>query len=228
MKNTLFFLFLFLLIGSPSIAQEYFEGELTYTIELSGEGADEMAAFMPESYSYTVKGSNLKFVMKGGLTAAFMGDFIFNGESNKTYMVNHNLQVAYDIPADENEMDTISPKATVSKENEIFDILGYQCQKYKVVTQSEEGEEITQYLWTTDKIKFENIKKANQLGGNGSMAIDGVDGMPLKIVSEISGFTMVMTAKSINKSTVDPESFKIPSNYQIEIFDPNTFMGGQN
>jgi hypothetical protein len=217
-------IFAFLVLASPAIAQKTFEGKMVYTIELMGEGADQMAAFMPQNYEYVVKGKKLKFKMNGGMTAAMMGEIIVDGETEEAWMLKHEEQTAYTFPKDEEQEASPTPKIT--KEDEVINISGYECQKYKVVTETENGEVNTQYLWVTDKIKLDRSSKAKEFN-TGSFFLDGIDGMPLKIMMENMGMTMIMTATTIDQKRVSDSEFAIPDNYEEKEFDPSVFGGGQ-
>ena len=221
MKKLLFTLFALGALFSTSVAQS-FEGKIVYGIELKGEGADQFAAFMPSSYEYTVKESNLKFKMNGGMTSAMMGEFIVLGDREESYMVKHSEKTAYKMEPDEDEKES-DIKPTVTKEKETAKIQGYTCQKYKVVMNSD-GNEVVQYMWVTNEIKFKKPKNAQNAG---QLFVDGIDGFPLKVTSEMNtmgmAMTMIMTATSVDTRKVSDSVFEIPNDYEIKKFDPAMF-----
>lgn len=223
MKKSVFLIITFLFLAVPSMAQKTFEGNMIYTIELSGESADQMAAFMPQSYEYLVKGKKIKFKMNGGMTAMMMGDIIVDGETEKAWMVKHEEQVAYTFPENDEKEDESSP--SITKEDEVITISGYECQKYKVIFEGDNGETSTQYLWVTDKIKFDRSSKAKELN-TGSFFLEGIEGVPLKIMIENQGMTMIMTATTIEKKKVSDSEFDIPEDYEEKEFDPSNPLGG--
>ncbi|MCW5520718.1 DUF4412 domain-containing protein [Aureitalea sp. L0-47] len=224
LKNMVLLLVALMMFSTTSRAQKSFEGRVVYTIELAGEGADQMAAFMPNNYEYVFKGKKLKFKMNGGMTAAMMGDIIVDGEMEKAWMVKHEEQTAYTFPDNDEEEETPTP--TITKEDEIIAISGYECQKYKVVTQAENGEESTQYLWVTDKFKIERTGGSKDLNA-GAFFLEEINGMPLKIMIENMGMTMIMTATTIDTKKVSDSEFDIPEDYEEKEFDPSAFGGGQ-
>jgi hypothetical protein len=219
MKRTVLSLFVALLCAGFATAQSGFEGVITYQIKVTGENADQMAAFMPTSYEYKVSGSNLKFKMVGGMTAAIMGDIVINGKTNEVYMVKANEKTAYLFPENDAE-DADTPKPKIEKQNETSEIVGYTCQKYKVTTRGEDGADMVQYMWITDQIK---ISKPADRKNSGGIFVEGMDGFPLKIQSETMGMNMVMTVSEVNKKAIPASEFQIPSDYEVKDFDPNMF-----
>lgn len=221
-KISLSLLVLFLLAFSAQ-AQQNFMGKIRYSVKLTGEGADQMSAFMPTSYNYYIGDKMLKFTMDGGLTAAMMGEMVVHAETEKAYMVKHAEQVAYEITSDEDAKDEEGPKPTVTKMDEVIDIEGYKCQKYKLETEME-GETATQYMWVTDKIRLDNMGGKNMKSG-GELFVEGIEGFPLKIESETMGMTMTMTAVEVLEKAYDDQEFEIPDNYEIKPFNPQMMMG---
>lgn len=226
LKNTFLCLLALMVLSAPAFAQDSFEGKIIYSIKVLGENADQMAAFMPENYEFAFKGTNLKFKMNGGMTAAMMGDFIVDGAKETAYMVKHNEQTAYLMPTEEEGETAETPAPKVTKEDETITIAGYECQKYSVVADMGNGQETTQYMWVTKDIKVEKPKNSKKMSGGGSLFTEGIEGFPLKVMSETMGMTMIMTATTVDESTIDISEFAIPDNYEIKEFDPNSlFMG---
>lgn len=223
LKNILSTLIIFSFLATPLMAQQTFEGKIKLSIELKGEGAEQMASFMPKSYDYTIKGEKMKFKINGGMAAAMMGDVILDGNADKVYMVKHSEQTVYTVTNGEETQEAMAPKVT--KMDEVVDIQGYKCQKYKVIMSVEEGVEIVQYIWATDKIKIPTPK--GNMGMQGSnIIIDGIDGFPLKTEYSLamgpSEMKMVMTAISVEKGSVDNSEFEIPQNYEQKELDPGS------
>lgn len=225
LKNTVLCLLALMILSAPAFAQKPFEGTIVYSIKMLGENADQMAAFMPESYEYSVKDHLLKFKMNGGMTAAMMGEFIVDGKAETAYMVKHNEQTVYKMPTEDEDEAEVGGEPQITKEDETIEIAGYQCQKYAVTKDMGNGEESTQYLWVTEEIQIEKPKKSKKMSG-GNIFVDGIDGFPLKVMTETMGMTMIMTATTLDMTKLDKEEFEIPSNYEMKEFDPSSFMGG--
>lgn len=222
LRNTVFVLMTLLLLAVPANAQKAFEGNIKYSIELSGEGADETAAFMPEYYVFVVKGQKLKFKMEGGMMADMMGEIIVDGEHIKSWMVKHSEKVAYILPIEGDKEEPVAPE--IYKEDEVINIVGLKCQKYKVISDAGDGAKTTQYLWVTDKYQFDEYGKNGKLNTGGIFQKD-IKGIPLKIMSETNGITMIMTATEFDKTKVPDSEFEVPENYEISEFDASQSGG---
>ena len=118
------------------------------------------------------------------------------------------------------------PDPVFTKEDEIITIIGYSCQKYKSVTNTEQGEVIS-YLWVTDKFILPQAKNKVSGGmGAGMISSAGINGTPLKTMINQGGMTIVLTASKITTTAPDKKLFKLPKNYKKEDFDVNKMMGG--
>lgn len=212
-----------LLIGTHAFAKGGFEGKMIYSLTLEGEGADQMAGMMPTSYEYWYSKGNIKFIMKGGMVSTMMGEIIVDGAKGITYMVKHDEQKAYKITPEE---DAVDADPVVTRLDEQEKILGYKCQKYKVVTAGAAtgGGDKVQYVWAAAKLTFA-ARKGGKIKGGIDMSIKGVDGIPLKTETDVQGMTMIMVCTEIKKGKIDASEFKVPKNYTIEEFDADTMFG---
>lgn len=201
-------------------AQKPFSGKIEFAISMTGEGADQLAAFMPNSYQYFIDGSNVLFRMEGGLTAAMMGDVVINNNTGESYMLKHGEKTAYKIGDDEDGEDIVKD-IKVTKMDEKIEIQGYKCQKYKVTA----ADGVTQYVWTTTEINIKKPRsKVNSQIGGGNLFMEGLEGFPLKMMTSVpgTGMTMVMTADKISAEKPDKNMFIIPDSYEIKDFDPSS------
>lgn len=216
-------LMLTLSVSLSSYAQEDFQGTLTYGFKFMGEGVEGMEAFLPTSYSFMVYKSNLLMKLEGGMAAMMMGDILVDGKKGETYMLKHAEKTAYKMQKD-GEEEEAGADPVVEKEDETIEILGYECQKYKVTTSTPDGE-VVQYVWATDKLKFPETKGGMSGGMGGSMAVKGVRGLPLKTMVNQGPMTVTLTATEIKVEKLDKNMFKIPKGYDVEPFNPE-MMGG--
>lgn len=233
MKKLFFLLTAFLILfAANSQAQKKFEGKIKFETKYMGEGADQMAAFAPTGTTYYFRGSDLRLEMEGGMAAAMMGAILVKGDEEQAYMLKDSEKKALRMKSDEDdeeeeEEDEDEVKPEITKEDEVITIQGHKCQKYKVVMTMDENE-VTQYLWVTKDIKISRPKGAKN-NGNG-MFVDGIDGFPLKKMTTMDmmgmSITTIETAVEIDDSKPTKSLFEIPSDYEVEDFDPSSMFGG--
>lgn len=205
---------LFLLVVPFAMAQKKFEGRITYSFSLEGEGAESMAAFMPRTMSIDVLKSESSIVMSGGLMDLMLGRVFTVSKKNKSYMIKDNEKVAYEMSMDQNT--PTSENNTITKEDETIIIQGYTCQKYKVVSTGPEGESIS-YVWTTQELVLPQTM-SNKSAASSMLSGKGTPGTPLKVMTSQGGMTITVTATQISKNKPSKDLFKIPKGYSIEPF----------
>lgn len=203
-----------------AMAQAKFNGVVTFKIDYKGEMVQAFGSMMPNKQIYYYNEGNFKMETTGGM-ASGQGDVLYLAKEDKTYLINKPAKKAQEMPTEEEgtEKDT---DVTVTDLKETATILGYTCDKYKVVIKTKDGE-MTQYLWATKALAPLKPKSAS-----GSKLITGitdkVKGMPLKMEIEISqsgmSFTMIMTATDIKEGNPGKDIFTIPADYTVEAFDP--------
>ena len=189
-----------------------------------------MAAFAPTGTIYYFRGSDLRLEMEGGMAASMMGAILIKGDEEQAYMLKESEKKALRMKSDEDDEEDESEedvKPEITKEDEVITIQGHKCQKYKVVM-SVDDNEVTQYLWVTKDIKISKPKGAKN-NGNG-MFVEGIDGFPLKKMTTMDmmgmSITTVETAVEVDDSKPAKSLFEIPSDWEIEDFDPKSMFGG--
>lgn len=215
---------------TPLFSQDVFSGQITYDIEVTGDQAEMMAGMMPEAYIFTLDGDGrAKFKIEGGMVAAMFGEFYIDGNTGDSYMVKHSEQVAYDMSGGDDASESSKENdADVEKLNETATIAGYKTQKYKVTSTNEKGEKTVTYVWIAEDLSIGKLKDAENLeGGAESFFVEGVNGFPLKIESEIPqmGGNMIMKASSVEKKKYKKSDFEVPAGYEVKEFDPSSMMG---
>ncbi len=187
-----------------------FEGTIKFSMDYKGDQAEMIKQQMPSANIVTIKGSNTKVVMEGGMMSSMIGDVINKGDEKTTYFVQAANKVVYKVKNDElkggdNQQD--NPKVT--KESSTATILGYKCQKYKVETTSG-----TNYVWATKDIDIGTVDF------RGKIAYKGVEGVVMKqemnITEQGMTFTIIMTMVSFDKKTVSDSEFTFPSDYAVK------------
>lgn len=215
MKN-LFTVLLTLCLFVPAIAQKS-EGKIKYDFKMTGEGMEQMAAFMPQSMEIIFSKKGVVTRIKGGMMETMMGDILVNKEGS--YMIKHGEKTVYDM-SDATEGQEEEPKPAIEKEDEVIEILGYKCQKYKVISESEVGEVVT-YVWVTDEIEIPKQKT----GMSSNLTAGNLPGIALKTMSTTMGMTTVLAATEVSTDKQDKAQFEIPKGYTKEKFDPNSLGG---
>lgn len=193
------------------------QADIKYSITYSGDNVEQFKAMMPSAYRIMFKGNNSKLITEGGMQAMMLGDILVKGDEGYTYFVNHTSKTANKYkPEDKDEKDATPP--TVTKEKGTATILGYTCNKYKIVTKGKQGD-VVNYIWATKDIKFERPKTSSKFG-TGQFMYEGIEGFPLKMEMNISQpgmtFQMVMTAVNVKLDGLDDKEFEIPAGYKVE------------
>lgn len=214
-------LFVLAFLAFTSFAQTPFQGTLKYSWKVMGEGVEQYEAMMPTGHTLKVRGSDTRFSMEGGMLSAMMGNIVSQGKKGVTYMIKDDESTAYKMKAEEAKEEVADP--VVTKEDEVIQIAGYDCQKYSVVS-TVSGMEMTQYVWVNEKWTMPSGNGASSMMGGGS-SIKGIKGVPMKIMVNQGPMTMVMTVSSVDLTVPAKTEFKVPKGYKVEDFDPNMFGG---
>lgn len=225
MKTSFLLLLSLLFFVTTSQAQKDFEGKITFSMEYEGAMASQMAAMAPSSMIYQVKGVDTRFEMKGGMMASALGIVIAKSNEKMMYMIKDSEKKAYKMPMEKDAETTTKP--TVTKEDEVVEILGYKCQKYKVVSLAQ-GQDITQYIWAAKDIKVSKPQGGGQAAG-GNLHIEGVEGFPLKTIAiaTVMGMEITTNTTAIEVSTkkLKKTDFTVPKGYKIEETTMKDYMG---
>ena len=203
-----------------------FEGKITYKIEYDGENSTMLGAFGPSSYDYMVNDQKLKMKINGGMAAMMMGEFLIDGKKKESYMIKDSEKTAYKIEPEEGS--DAETDMNVEEMNEKEEILGYDCQKYKVTVDTDEGQ-VVQYIWAASDLNLDmGYKPDEQTGAASDLFIEGVEGLPLKIHTVIPGMDMdlTMTASNIEWKDMDKSLFVVPAGYEIKKFDAKALGKG--
>ncbi len=204
------------MIGAAAIAQTKFNGTVSFNVEYKGDGVAAFASMLPNKQLYHYGNGNFKMETTGGMMGG-QADVLYLAKENKTYVISVPSKKAQEISASDDKKSNI----TITETGEKVDILGYSCDKYKVVIVSEQGT-MTQYIWAAKALQPIMPKNVDNMEALAAFT-DKIKGLPLKIELEVKqngmGFTMVMTATNIKEG--DPGSiFAIPAGYTVEAFDP--------
>lgn len=214
---------LLLLIGLVFVqltvtAQTKFQGTIKYSWEFSGEGVESFGFMMPTGTSLITSKFGSRLAFEGGMMADMMGEFIYNTKKKKSYTIKVDKETASELPAEET---AAMPEQTITKADEVIDILGHPCQKY-LITTMQDGVETTQQVWTASDISIYDS------GNNASMALGGtakIEGFPMKVMVEQGGITMIMTVTELTPGNPSKSLFSVPKGYTMEPYDPSGGFG---
>ncbi len=211
-------------------SQDTFEGTISFEVKIIGENVEQMAQFMPQGYEFSFKGNKSIFKISGGMMAQMMGEIIVDNQTGSSYMIRHAEKVAYKMEnaVEESIEEMKMSRPTITELDEIIDILGYKCKKYKVVATAE-GQSMESFIWVTKDIKIPYPKNPSQMpGGSGAFYFPELEGFPLKIMniaqSGMGEIKIEMTAVKVDNKSIDESIFSIPEGYEVKNFDPSMFM----
>ncbi len=197
------------LIFPALLTAQGFEGVIKFSMEYKGDQADQMNMAAPKANIITIKGNKTKVVMEGGMMSAMLGDMINIGDEKTTYFVQASAKTVYKVKSEELKGDKDKEDPKVTKESSTATILGYKCQKYKVITSNG-----TNYVWATKDIDLGNADY------RGKVTYKGVEGMIMKQEMNIdqngTKMTVIMTMVQYEKKTVSDSEFTIPSDYTVK------------
>ncbi len=204
-------LILAIALSAPLVlTAQSFEGVIKFSLEYKGDNAAQLTQMAPSANIVTIKGNNAKVVMEGGMLGAMIGDVINKGDEKTTYFVQASEKTVYKVKSEEaNKKDNDDADVKVTKESSTAKILGYTCQKYKVVTKNG-----TNYVWATKDISMANVDY------RGKVTYKGVEGMIMKqemnMTQDGQSMTIVMTVIQLDKKSVNDSEFTFPSDYTVK------------
>lgn len=205
-------------------AQTKFNGSVFFDVDYKGDMVDMLRSMLPNKQVYHYSEGNFRMETKGGM-ASGQGDILYIDKTHKTYVMNSSSKKAQEMP--QKEAEDNEANVTVTETGETATILGYTCDKYKVVVKMDDAE-LTQYVWATKALEPVKPKNANSMGAMASIT-SKIKGMPLKIQMEIEqmglSFSMIMTATSLDNKNPSKDLFVIPGDYTVEPFNPKSLIG---
>lgn len=213
---------------SVASAQDSFNGTIVYNFNIEGEGVEQFQSMMPKTMTMSYLKSDMMMEMDGGMMAMMMGKILVHGKKGKAYIIKdaeETIYVVNDDEEEEDESDEEEAKPDVQKTDETKEIAGYTCTKYAIVQETPMGE-VTSYIWATEQLK--PVKPAGGMSGMGmgSMSIEGLPGLPLRMETVQGPMTVILEAASVDANAPSKKMFKLPKGYDKEDFDPSMMMGG--
>ncbi len=223
-----FFLLLALLAVHGLYAQKVLEGKVVYTYSFEspdGSALDAQAqmikGMMPDKMTMIYGKGGIITRMSGGMMGQMMGNIVVNVARQEVYMLQESQKVAYVMKQDEADSSAQQkPVKEVVKMDETENILGYPCQKYKMVL-DQQGVEVEQYVWVTSEIKLPEYDMPGIEQVNSALAgADRLPGFPMRTRFQLPGLNigMVMTASELSFEPVDDSLFALPEGYETKDF----------
>lgn len=206
------FLILFVLCTSALYSQEhpYFEGTVSYKIEMKGEMAEELQLNEPPNQMIMhIKDGSYIVNLKGGRYAK---TFIFVSDSNRQYSVDFNNRMAYryyphnDIAQKEQE------KPMASYTGKEVELNGKMCKVY----QAKQGDiRFTYYVRENLKVDVTNYPSDTRARAN--FLVKGLEGkIPIKTIKQQKGLMVVTTATQIVDRPFKESQFMIPPGFKVK------------
>lgn len=211
----IFLVLLCFIITTNLFAQKVFEGHISYTFKLMGDGVAMFESMMPTSMELYSSKKGILIKANGGMMEAMMGDVL--STPKESCMIKHNEKTAYIYKNDDTKKND-APK--VVKEDEVITINGMSCQKYKVTRTTAQGEQTT-YAWLNSEYKLPVMTGK----GTENMMVPGVPGIALKTMTSTGGVTIVLTADEFKTGKQDKKYFTVPKGYEKKDYEPNTMLG---
>ena len=164
---------------------------------------------MPKGMTVKIKGTNLSTMMEGGTVD---GMEMLHRDGQPAVRINRKDKTYSKIPeAPEGKQ----PEVTVVKTSETAKIVGYTCQKYQV-TIKDQGQSITQFMWTTSEIKDVDMKAmARQRNTQGRpIFYEKVEGFPLRIEVSVPQGSVMMEVQELKREKLLDSQFSIPEGFK--------------
>ncbi len=210
--NKYLILLIILLTVSGVYGQEepYFEGTISYEVELKGPQAPIIQENEPNTQMQMhIKGASYITVLKGG---RYPKTFIFVADSNREYSVNYESKMAYRFSAysDRVKEQKARPKAVAT--GQLAMVNEIECEVFKVKTED------SYFLYFVNEAYRVNLALyPEKIRARPFFLIDGLEGrIPLKVIKKQRGLTVTQLAKTIKPKIFDEAQFKIPSNFTVK------------
>ncbi|MDP5169641.1 MAG: DUF4412 domain-containing protein [Bacteroidia bacterium] len=214
MFRILIFLFPFFLVGTLS-AQSFFEGTMSFKVELSGEMAEMLAENEPhDQMTMHIKDGDYIVLLKGG---RYPKTFLFVADSNYEYSIDAANQMVYKYSAhmDVNrETHQLEKNVDLKAENtgETAEVNGIMCQIYKF-----RKPDAVFYYYVSDDYRVDVSKYPENCRAKASFLADGLDGrIPLKTVRKEAKLTVVTTLTNVTPREFDLAQFRIPTGFALK------------
>lgn len=193
---------------ATSSAQRAFEGMITYKITYpDNKFTESQMAMFPKILTVSVKGEKSRTDIQTGMGNTIeISDYTSKTKTTLLDMMGQKYAIRSSWAEIQKEM-AAEPKGQVQVTGETKMIAGYRCKK-AIVTANDKGTKLTYEVYYSSELgpKSSNFDKP--------MYTD-IDGVLLEFSMKTPQFTMKFTATSVEKKSISPKEFEIPSDYTI-------------
>ncbi|MGB3616896.1 MAG: hypothetical protein WBA12_02160 [Catalinimonas sp.] len=212
---------LFALLLTTGLRAQYFEGTIRYEVEVTGEQAQQFAAFMPSYIEYTYGEESVRVRSD----AAMMNDLLLRNDEGSAYVMMPSQKRAMRIRSDDEGAARAKENIKIEETDERRVIAGHNTRKYLVTMKDPVGGMTqNQEIWATTDLKVRKPEGSAAAGAN--LLLDGIDGVPLQFTTSSTMFTMRVTAGELKPGKPDAAELRVPADYTVEDFDPTKILGG--
>jgi len=175
---------------------------------MKGGGGNLVENMMPKEIEMKFKGANSLTKVMGG---AFESEVLFLNDKNQSYMLDRQAKTySIMVESKENQKDF-----KITKTEDFTTVLGYKCRKYQI-EMTEQGQKITNNVWTTTEIKDIDIKQFSRIKvgkGSSTSFMEKLEGVPMKMQMNTPQGLMQMEVTSFKKEPLSASLFSIPVEY---------------
>ncbi|MEM7512398.1 MAG: hypothetical protein AAF388_15795 [Bacteroidota bacterium] len=210
LMNHIVLLFLFSL--STLFAQEhpYFEGTISYKIEMKGEMVPQLQLNEPPNEMIMhVKDGSYIVNLKGGRYAK---TFVFVSDSNRQYSVDFNNRMAYRYYPHNDIAQKDKEKLAASYTGKEVELNGHTVKIY----QAKQGDtRFTYYVRDNLKVDISNYPSDTRARAN--FLVEGLEGkIPVKTIKQQKGLTVITSATRITARPFKEAQFRIPPGFTVK------------
>jgi hypothetical protein len=179
---------------------------------MSAMKGGDINSMMPSSFVINVKNQDVLTRIDGGM---FDSEVLYLKSKDQAYMLNREGKTYSPLSKSESKETSSDANVKISKTKETLKILNYNTTKYIVETQRD-GKTLVQHIWTTTEIKdldLSALSKQN-VGRNQPLFYRDIQGVPLKMKTDVDGMVIETEVTSIKKESLDAANFVIPADWK--------------
>lgn len=200
--------------SSPSSFQSYFEGSISYEVDMRGPASNQIKENEPnDKLLMHIKDADYIVQLSGG---RYPKTFIFVADSNREYSMDMVNKRAFrfsshsDLNADsKGEEEPIPTAEPTGKE---LEVAGVTCQEYKM---NKAGAQFLFYV--NDRYRINTALFPSRPNAKASFLAQGLQGrIPLKTIKRQKGLMVITTANKVSPREFDKEQFRIPPNFEVK------------
>ncbi len=195
----------------PLLSQKPFQGKIIFEAQVMDSVSPEIQSYFERKAVFTFKKRN-SYVSSDGQAGALVGDILV--KKGVCFVIRHNAKEYFKV-----EPELIANSVSilnVEPQNEVIEILGYDCRKYLVHYVANDGS-AELFVWNTTELKIKAPKgNVPSLPGS-NLSMQGIEGQTLKRETRVTlgetEFTMIEIATEINRQRIKKKFFSIPDGY---------------